>query len=129
MCETIGAGFCGAANKVEPVTITIAPMSPVETHRITAIALYIFSRPPSRKEGARIAAPRPSLPQRRAYFCPWRWGKLESRRGNRRACLVRIRRHDPIAVGQQHIGAVDTQVVVDMQIKLLKYALHRTSAR
>ena len=70
-----------------------------------------------------------SLPQRCADFCSGRWGKLESRRGNRRACLVRIRRHDPIAVRQQHIGAVDTQVVVEIQIKLLKYSLHRSSAR
>src|SRR2546430_4461243 len=70
-----------------------------------------------------------SLPQRCADFCSGRWGKLESRRRNGRARLVRVRSHNSVAVRQQHIGAVDTQVVVDMQIKLLKYSLHRSSAR
>src|SRR6266436_5470374 len=49
-----------------------------------------------------------SLPERRGDFCPWRWLKLETRRRNRRTRLVRIRRHDSIAVRQQHISAFDT---------------------
>src|SRR5437762_14251111 len=70
-----------------------------------------------------------SLPQGRRDFCARWWLKVETRRRNRRTRLVRIRRHDSIAVRQQHIGAFDTQVFVDMQIKLLKRSLHRTRPR
>src|SRR5882757_3101132 len=69
------------------------------------------------------------LSQRRCHFGSRRGFKLERRRRNRRTRLVRIRGDDPIAVRQQHVGAFDSELVVDSQIQLLKHSFHRPSAR
>ena len=64
------------------------------------------------------------LSQRCGHFRPRRRLKLERGRSNRRARLVRIRGDDPVAIRQQHIGAFDSELVVDSQVELLKHSFH-----